>query len=213
MSPATYRAGAFRGAGKRVGLDLVFAIDLPDALIERQHVDLAVDFADANAAVRRIVAFAGMRAGVHAILALDDRGALIAAEAGAALGLAHNDPDSALAARDKFVMRERLAAAGVPVPRYQRFPASIDPATIAPGIVYPCVVKPLLLSGSRGVIRADTPDECVVAFGRTRAILGASGMSPDEHFILIEQFVPGVEVALSTSRIRSTVRSSRRRFT
>jgi len=196
MSPATYRAGAFRVAGKRVGLDLVFAIDLPDALVERRHVDLAVDFADADAAVRRIVAFAGMRAGVHAILAMDDRGALIAAGAGAALGLAHNDPDSALAARDKFVMRERLAAAGVPVPRYQRFPARIDPATIAPGIVYPCVVKPLLLSGSRGVIRADTPDECVVAFGRIRAILEASGMSPDEHFILIEQFVPGAEVAL-----------------
>jgi len=196
MSPATYRAGAFRVAGKRVGLDLVFAIDLPDALVERRHVDLAVDFADADAAVRRIVAFAGMRAGVHAILAMDDRGALIAAGAGAALGLAHNDPDSALAARDKFVMRERLAAAGVPVPRYQRFPASIDPRTIAPGIVYPCVVKPLLLAGSRGVIRADTPDECVVAFGRTRAVLGASGMSPDEHYILIEQFVPGAEVAL-----------------
>ncbi len=200
MSPATYRGGAFSEAAKSIGVDLVRAIDLPDALSERRQVDLALDFADPDAAVERIVAFARSReAGtspVTAILAVDDRGALIAARASVMLGLAHNDPDSALAARDKFVMRERLAAGGVPVPTYQRFPANIDPATIAGNIAFPCVVKPLLLSGSRGVIRADTPAECLAAFRRTRAILEAAGMAADEHFILIEQFVPGVEVAL-----------------
>jgi len=196
MSPATYRAKAFARAGERIGLDLVRAIDLPDALTERRRVDLALDFAEPDAAVARIVAIARSREAVAAILAVDDRGALIAAQASAALGLAHNDPDSALAARDKFAMRERLAAGGVPVPLYRRFPASIDPATIASGIAYPCVVKPLLLSGSRGVIRADTPDELVAAFHRTRSILEASGLAANEHFILIEGFVPGVEVAL-----------------
>jgi biotin carboxylase len=200
MSPASYRAGAFASAARDIGLDLVRAIDLPDALAARWQVDLALDFADPDAAVARIVSFARARdAGappVSAVLSIDDRGTLIAARASAALGLAHNDPHSALAARDKFVMREALAAGGVPVPHYRRFPATIDPATIAPGIAYPCVVKPLLLSGSRGVIRADTPDECVAAFERTRAILEAAGMAAEEHFILIEQFVPGVEVAL-----------------
>jgi len=195
-SPATYRFEAFRAAGTRIDLDLVFAIDLPDALNERQPVDLALDFADLNEAVGRIVTFARCRDSVSAVLALDDRGALIAAMASAALGLAHNDPDSAFAARDKFAMREKLAAGEVPVPRYRRYPASIDPETIATEIEYPCVVKPLLLSGSRGVIRADTADEFVTAFGRTRAILESAGMAAAEHFILIEHFVPGVEVAL-----------------
>ncbi|MBA2470343.1 MAG: ATP-grasp domain-containing protein [Chloroflexia bacterium] len=197
MSPATYRAGAFAEAARRIGLDLVRAIDLPDELATRRHDALALDFADPNGSVERILAFARDRTpGVAAILALDDRGALIAAGASAALGLAHNDPGSALAARDKFAMRERLAAGGVPVPPYTRFPAGIDPATIADDIAYPSVVKPLLLSGSRGVIRADDPDQFVAAFGRTRAILEASGMAPDEHAILVERFVPGVEVAL-----------------
>jgi biotin carboxylase len=200
MSPASYRGGAFATAASAIGLDLVRAIDLPDALSEGRQIDLALDFADPEIAAARIVAFARGRVAeaerVSAILAVDDRGALIAARASAVLGLAHNDPDSALAARDKFVMRERLAAGGVPVPRYQRFPASIDPATIASQIAYPCVVKPLLLSGSRGVIRADTEAECIDAFRRTRAILEAGGMAAAEHYILIEQFVPGFEVAL-----------------
>lgn len=67
---------------------------------------------------------------------------------------------------------------------------------IASDVAYPCVVKPLLLSGSRGVIRADTPDEFVAAFGRTRSIVEASGMPASDNAILVEQFVPGFEVAL-----------------
>lgn len=195
MSPATYRAGAFAEAAQRIGLDLIRAIDLPDDLTRHRRGNLALDFADPIDAVARILAFAHDQP-VSAILALDDRGALIAASASAALGLAHNDPGSALAARDKFVMRERLAAGGVPVPRYERFPAHIDPATIAGEVEYPCVVKPLLLSGSRGVIRADDLDEFIAAFRRTRAILEATGLAAAEHFILVEQFVPGLEVAL-----------------
>ncbi len=93
-------------------------------------------------------------------------------------------------------MRERLAAGGVPVPRYRRFPATTDPLTIAGEVEYPCVVKPLLLSGSRGVIRADDPGEFFAAFRRTRAILEATGLAAAEHSILVEQYVPGVEVAL-----------------
>jgi len=195
MSPATYRAGAFAEAARRTGLDLVHAVDLPDELSTHRRGHLALDFADAAGSVARILAFARERP-VSAILALDDRGALIAAEASSALGLAHNEGGAALAARDKFVMRERLAAGGVPVPRYRRFPAATDPATITGQVEYPCVVKPLLLSGSRGVIRADDAAGFVAAFGRTRAILESTGMAPEEHFILVERFVPGVEVAL-----------------
>jgi biotin carboxylase len=200
MSPASYRARAFLSAAASIGLNIIEAIDLPNELTKHTAGALSVDFADPDAAVERLVDFAQMQERlalpVGAILAIDDRGTLIAAQASAALGIPHNDPDSALAARDKFVMRQGLAAHGVPVPDYQRFPASSDPAPFAGDIAYPCVVKPLLLSGSRGVIRANTSAECVAAFRRTRAILEASGMSANEHHILIEQFVPGFEVAL-----------------
>src|SRR4029453_3664688 len=69
----------------------------------------------------------------------------------------------------------------------------------ARGGSYPCVLKPLVLSASRGVIRADEPAAFEAAFHRVRAILAdpevaALGDGTDQ--ILVETFVPGVEVAL-----------------
>lgn len=197
MSPATYRAGAFRAAAERVGLPLVTAVDTPAPLLDRVTGQLAIDFQDRDA-VARLVAWAERHpeTSLRAILAVDDRGAEIAAQASAALGLPHNDPDSALAARDKWVMRQALERGGVPVPRYEAVPADTDPTSIAGQQRYPVVIKPTLLSGSRGVIRADTPEEFSQAFLRTRHILERAGMPPREFPILIEQYVPGVEVAL-----------------
>lgn len=196
MSAASYRTGAFLEAACSVGLEVIRALDIPESLHANAGHDVAVDFTDVEKSVDRIVHSAQMRGDVTAVLAIDDRGAVIAATASARLGLPHNDPDSALAARDKFVMRQRLHAAGVPVPVYQNYPAHTEPALIAESVPYPCVVKPLLLSGSRGVIRADNPDEFAVAFRRTRSILEASGMPADENDILVERFVVGFEVAL-----------------
>jgi len=209
MSPATYRANAFAEAGERIGLALVRATDLPPELARHWHVALGIDFSRPEAALDRIIEMARDKdaAPVLAIIAVDDRGALIAARASAILGLPHNDPDSALAARDKFVMRERLNAGGVPVPAYTRYPATTDPVTIADAIAYPCVVKPLLLSGSRGVIRADDPAEFVNAFARTCRIIEASGMAASEHGTLVERFVPGVEVALEGLLTDGTLRT------
>ena len=64
---------------------------------------------------------------------------------------------------------------------------------------YPCVLKPVDLSGSRGVIRADDPDSFVEAFRRVSALVSspavcASGAAPQR--ILVEDFIPGVEVAV-----------------
>jgi biotin carboxylase len=64
---------------------------------------------------------------------------------------------------------------------------------------YPCVLKPLVLSASRGVIRADDRSSFVAAFRRITAILAepevqALGEGTDQ--ILVESFVPGAEVAL-----------------
>ena len=201
MGPSTYRASAFLAAAERLGLEVVQGLDLPTALAEHWRVPLALDFGDPEGAAARVVAEAG-RTPLDAVLAVDDGATLVAAAASAALGLPHNDPTSALAARDKFVMRERLAAAGVPVPAYRRFSAAADPAAVAeavataPGVGFPSVVKPLRLSGSRGVIRADDADAFAAAFARTRDLLLAEGHHPEETHLLVERYLPGVEVAV-----------------
>ena len=198
MSPATYRAGAFRHAADHIGLDIVVAIDTPEPLSERYVGQLTIDLHNVEGASSRLVEWAREHTDppMAAVLAVDDRGSEIAAETSARLGLPHNDPASAHAARDKLVMRQALERGGVPVPRYHSVPADTEPATIAGQQDYPVVVKPTLLSGSRGVIRADTPEEFSTAFRRTRGILEQSGMPAADFPILIEQYVPGIEVAL-----------------
>jgi biotin carboxylase len=70
---------------------------------------------------------------------------------------------------------------------------------VAGAVRYPCVVKPVDLSGSRGVIRADDADSCEAAFTRVAALV----RSPDvcrpgslPQSILVEDFIPGAEFAL-----------------
>jgi len=197
MSPATYRAGAFFLAAERLGLEVLQAIDLPPSLTSYWDVPLGFDFTHPEAAAAQLVEALGDRPPA-AILAVDDSATLVASLASARLDLPSNDPAAALAARDKFVMRERLAAGGVPVPGYHRYPLDADPAAIAAETGFPCVIKPMRLSGSRGVIRADTPADFIMAWERTRRLLLDEGYDPagDDGFLLVERYLPGVEVAL-----------------
>src|SRR4029453_263324 len=88
-----------------------------------------------------------------------------------ALGLPHNPLEAVSAARDKKRMRELLARGGAPSPPHRVFPPAGGPEGPAREVGYPCVVKPTVLSGSRGVIRADDPEEFRAAWRRIEAIL------------------------------------------
>lgn len=195
MTPATYRAGAFLSAARHLNLDVVVGIDLPETLSEYWHVPLGVDFTDPDASVHTIVEYAQQHP-ISAILSVDDSACELAALASAALGLAHNSPQSAEAARDKLLMRRLMSAGGAPCPIFRPFLLNADPAEVATQVTYPCVVKPLRLSGSRGVIRANTSTEFLAAFQRLKRLLLAEGYAEHETSLLVEDFIPGFEVAL-----------------
>jgi biotin carboxylase len=193
LTPRTYRLPAFTVAAERLGVELVKVIDTPRPLAEQWQMKLGLDFSQPDEARAAIVAYAQAQP-LQAILAVDDSGALLAAQASAVLGLPHNDVAAAEAARNKYVMRQKLGVAGVPVPRAQRFLTDEPTAVILPQISFPCVVKPTELSGSRGVIRADNPAELTPALDRLRRLL--HDLAPPPQPFLIEEYVPGVEVAL-----------------
>jgi biotin carboxylase len=194
-TPASYRGSSFMTAAAKLNLDVIHGLDMPEKLAEHWHVSLGLDFGRPYQAAEQLAAFVADNP-VEAIIAIDDSATLLAAAASAAVGLPHNDPESALAARDKFVMRERLRAGGVRVPAYERVQLTGDPASIARQVDFPVVVKPLRLSGSRGVIRADNTAAFIAAFERTKRLLIADGNAPEETQILVEQYLPGEEVAL-----------------
>ena len=195
MSPATYRAGAFLSAARSLNLEVVVGIDLPETLSEYWHVPLGLDFTDLDSSVKTIIEYAREHP-LTAILSVDDSASELAARASAALALPHNSPQSAEAARDKLLMRELMDRGGAPCPIFRSFPLNADPHWIATQVNYPCVVKPLRLSGSRGVIRANDPAECVAAFLRLKRLLLSEGNAEEETSILVEDFIPGFEVAL-----------------
>lgn len=195
LSPQSYRNAAFLRASERLDLDVIQAIDVPEALAREWGVELGVEFAKPEQAERRILDHLESDP-VDAVLSLDDSATLLASRVSSALGLPHNAPDAAVAARDKWIMRQRLHEHGVPAPQARRFDLDTSPEQIANSVRYPCVVKPNLLSGSRGVIRANDQNELASAFARTRQILERDGFTVDTAGILIEDYLPGVEVAL-----------------
>lgn len=195
MSPATYRAGAFLHAARNLKLEVVVGIDLPETLSEYWHVPLGLDFNDPQSSLHTIVEYAQEQP-LAAVLSVDDSASELAARACAALGLPHNSPQAAEGARDKLLMRTLMSQGGAPCPVFRPFLLRADPHEIAEQVKYPCVVKPLRLSGSRGVIRANDTGEFVMAFTRLKRLLLSEGNSGDETSILVEDFIPGCEVAL-----------------
>lgn len=194
LTAHTYRAAPFLAAAERLGIEIVTAVDLPPQLAAQWQVTLGLDYRDPDTAVAAITAYAQSHP-LAAILAVDDSGTLLAARAAAALGLPHNNPAAALAARNKLVMRQMLHTGGVPVPAFHAFTLADNSAHIAAQVSFPCVVKPLELSGSRGVMRANDAQELTAAIERLRRILLRLSPQPDQPF-LVEDYIPGVEVAL-----------------
>jgi biotin carboxylase len=130
---------------------------------------------------------------------VDDLTTVAGAAIGGALGLRANPVAAVAATRDKLRMREQLARAGVPAPSFTSFRVDVDPLEAARRVRYPCVLKPLVLSASRGVIRADDETGFVAAFARIAAILASPDvrdLGEGTERILVEDFMPGVEVAL-----------------
>jgi biotin carboxylase len=191
LPTATYRAADFLGAADRLGVEVVVGSERRQALA-RSMGDraLVVPLQDVDAAVKTIVALHGRRP-LDAVIAVDDQGLMIASMAAKALGFRHNRPDAVRAARDKTIMRERLAEASLRQPDYRVVPGDGDVVAAARQIGYPCVVKPVSLSASQGVIRVNDDGEAAIARTRIQAIL--------EHrreALLVERFVPGAEVAV-----------------
>ena len=160
---------------------------------------LTVDIASPSKAADQIVRFALTRP-LRAIVPTDDATAVVAAEAGSRLGIPHNPPAAAGIAARKDLLRTRLQEAGVRTPRHRVHEVLADADAAARESTYPCVLKPLFLSGSRGVIRADTPEEFVSAFHRIRDLLARPEIREKDpeasRGILVEEFAPGAEVAL-----------------
>ena len=95
----SYRGTAFLQAAEKLGIEVVQGVNMPQKLATTWPGGFSIDFGRPDAALQTILAYAGERP-LQAILAVDDSGSLLAARAGAALGLPHNSETAAEAAAE-----------------------------------------------------------------------------------------------------------------
>ena len=218
--PGSYRVHAYLEAARELGLEMLVASEGEHSMVPELTGGLRVDLADAAAVVDRVLAAHRDRP-IAAVVATDDDTVEIANRVSAALGLAHNAPSAARTTRRKDLARAALAAAGLPVPAVRQVDLRRPIAPQLDGIEFPCVVKPLAMSASRGVIRADDLPGLEAACRRAGTIVGApadamaaaSGVAsprassdappgaeerctPEHCTLLVESFIPGPEIAL-----------------
>jgi biotin carboxylase len=147
-----YQTRSFEQAARNIGLDVVLATDRCHQLDDPWGDNaLAIRFEDPHAAVQTLLEHPPP----DAILAIGDRPTIVAALAAREFGLPYHSIEAVEVCRNKHAAREQFSKAGLFVPYYFRVPVSAEAAEIARTATYPCVLKPLGLSGSRGVIRAD----------------------------------------------------------
>ncbi len=206
----TYRTEAFIDAARTLGVDLVCASERPSTL-ESLAPDtlMTLDFADPDGAAAAVAAWSATRP-LAAVVGVDDATTAAAAAIAERLGLKSNALAAVTAARDKFQMRQCLAAAGVPVPRFRRIAIADDLLLASRRVSFPCVLKPLALSASRGVIRVNNADQFMAAFKRIAAILQRDDVTVSgdaAQFLLAEAFVEGLEVALEGLMVRGALQT------
>ncbi len=191
----SYRIAPFLSAAQRLNLDVLVASQGEHSIVSAYAQGLHIDLANTDAAVRAIVAEA-RRQTFAAIVGTDDATLELAARAAQALSLPHNPPAAMRLARRKDWARLRLAQAEVPIPYHRRVDLFARPEDQWDAAHFPCVLKPIAMSASRGVIRANNRAEFVSACARIKRIIATESDEEERRFILAEEFIPGVEVAV-----------------
>jgi len=195
-----YQTRSFEEAARKLGVQLVYVTDrcrqLEDPWGDRA---IAVHFENPEVAAHTVMeSLRGQD--IDGILALGDRPVVAAAYVARGLGMHYNHPAAVEACRSKLRMREVLRDAGLRVPWFRDLPINpmSEPALL--GIQFPCVLKPLSLSASQGVVRANHREEFLAASARIRRLLESPEIrftrEPNLDRMLVEGYIPGREVAV-----------------
>lgn len=191
----SYRLAPFVNAAAALELAVVVGSESRFALGTLGAQAVRVDFDQPDGVLDRLLAM-HRAAPFVAVVGTDDVSTELAALVSERLGLPHNPVDSTRIARRKDLARERLAARGVRVPAYRFLDRRQDLKAQITGLGFPVVAKPVALSASRGVIRADDPASLAAAVRRIGMLLNETRDPTEASRILVERFIPGSEVAL-----------------
>ncbi len=195
-----YQVRSFADAARRLGVEVAFGTDRCRRVDDLWGDDaLPLHFNDPEGCAEAIACLAKENP-IDAVLALGDQPTLAAAYAADRLGLRGNSVETVQNCSTKLRQREVLRAAGLPVPEFFAFLLSEPLPDVLTRVRFPCVVKPLVLSASQGVIRADDAEQFARAVRRIRALVESPSLTAshrtDLDRLLVESYIPGAEVAV-----------------
>jgi biotin carboxylase len=191
----SYRTAPYIEAARKQGVDLLIASEGRLALAGVEAPGVQIDLHNLERSLESLLHISASQK-FSGVIGTDDASIELSSHISRYLGFPHNSPESVRLARRKDLARERLAQAGVPVPSFWRIDltrvvdSQIDP------VIYPCVAKPLALSASRGVIRANDRQSLLQAIERIRGIVSESRNRDERDMMLVEEYLPGTEVAV-----------------
>jgi biotin carboxylase len=200
-----YQTRGFAEAAEKLGVEVRFGTDRCHKLDNPWGDEaLALQFEKPREAAQEIVRALAERPlterAVNAVIALGDRPTSTAAHAAEALGLAGNPPKAAETCRNKLRQREALREAGIRVPDFFSFDVTENLHDVLARVKFPCVIKPLSLSASQGVIRANDAEEFTEAVRRIRILMESPEIQvlrePGLDCLLVETYIGGQEVAV-----------------
>ena len=194
-----YQTRSFEEAAKRMDVELVYVTDRCHELDDPWGDGaIAVNFESPESAAY-LVLEAARTEPADGILAIGDRPTVAAAYAARGLGISYNHPAAVEACRNKLRMREIFREAGLPTPWFRSISLKLAPEPALLGVTYPCVLKPVSLSASQGVIRANSREEFVKGVERIRRLLQSPELASkgeNSREIIAEGYLPGAEVAV-----------------
>jgi len=187
-------------AALRIGVELTVATYLsPKVFAEAPHVRGVVPLVNADGADADQATIVARLCAAHArdpfarVVTFAEGYVEAAAAANQALGLGGNTPETAHRSRDKFVMRQALAAGGAPVPEYRLVHTYEEFVNAVAAIGRPCVSKPASASASEGVIKIDARTPLDGAWAFTTAV---REIAEDGGAVLVEEYVSGQELSV-----------------
>jgi biotin carboxylase len=194
LPAAAYANQDFIAAANRLNIELVACADYCRKLAPGWGLPplMSVPFDQPDVALPRVLH--AMRHPVDAVLAVDDHGVALAAQLRAALKLPGNPPQAVATLADKLRFRQLQQAVGLPHPAFVAVQDG-DAEAVA-GLGFPLVVKARRLNASRGVIRVDDDAQLARAMKQVQRIRASVQRDADALGLLVESFIPGVEVAL-----------------
>lgn len=191
----SYRTAPYISAARKLEVDILIASEGKHTLVGLEAPGVLIDLNDVPGSLRALLA-AAPECAFAGVIGTDDTSVELAVEASIQFNLPHNPLSAVRLARRKDLARAHLSNAGVTVPRHWRIDSTQPLSPQIEKILYPCVVKPVALSASRGVIRVDNTEQLLQAVARVRAMLATEKPGDERDTLLIEEFIPGEEVAV-----------------